>query len=298
MRHSIVLTILAATLVLSAASTRRWGEHGHTIAARAAVAALPDEMPAFFRDAAEQLVYLNPEPDRWRGGNARGADRAMDAAGAPEHFIDLELLPAARRDGILRAPDRFAFADSLRRIGEQAQTVGVLPFTMLEYSQRVRTGFQAWRRARSAEQRAFIEARIINDAGILGHYVTDASNPAHTTIHFNGWSGRNPKGYATDNRFHSRFESAFVQAHVRQNDLTPLIAREPRTFPDLRSAILAHITESNALVERLYELDKAQPFSVDDRRPEAKAFAATRLAAGAQMLRDLWWSAWVASAAP
>ena len=298
MRHSTILTILAATLVLSAAATRRWGEHGHTIAARAAVAALPDEMPAFFRDAAEQLVYLNPEPDRWRGGNARGADRAMDAAGAPEHFIDLELLPAARRAGILQAPDRFAFADSLRRIGERAQTVGVLPFTMLEYSQRLRVGFQAWRRARSAAQRAFIEARIINDAGILGHYVTDASNPAHTTIHFNGWRGRNPKGYATDNRFHSRFESAFVQAHVRQNDLTPLIAREPRTFPDLRSAILAHITESHALVERLYELDKAQPFGVDDRRPEAKTFAAARLAAGAQMLRDLWWSAWVASAAP
>jgi hypothetical protein len=32
--------------------------------------------------------------------------------------------------------------------------------------------------------------------------------------------------------------------------------------------------------------------------PEHKAFAAARLAAGAEMLRDLWYTAWVTSAAP
>src|SRR5690606_1362194 len=148
--------LIIALFATAAFSVRRWGEHGHTIAARAAVAALPAEMPAFFREAGEQLAYLNPEPDRWRGGNERGADRAMDGAGAPEHFIDLELLPAKRRDGILRAPDRFAFADSVRRLGERVQTVGTLPFTMLEYTQRLRSGFRAWRTARSAAQRAFI----------------------------------------------------------------------------------------------------------------------------------------------
>jgi hypothetical protein len=298
MRRSTIPIIFACTLVLSAATTRRWGEHGHTIAARAAVAALPAGMPAFFRDAGEQLAYLNPEPDRWRGGTESRSDRAMDQAGAPEHFIDLELLPAARRAAILRAPNRFAFADSLRRAGESVQTVGVLPFTMLEYSQRLRTGFRQWRAARTATERAFIEARIINDAGILGHYVTDAANPAHTTIHFNGWRGRNPNGYATDNRLHGRFESAHVQAHVRQTDLSAVASSAVRTFPDLRAAIVAHIDESHALVERLYQIDKVQPFGVDNFRPEAKAFAVERLSAGAMMLRDLWWTAWVTSATP
>src|SRR5690606_26729671 len=98
----------------------------------------------------------------------------------------------------------------------------------------------------------------------------------------------NPNGYATDNRFHSRFETSFVQAHVRLADLTPLVDRSPRRVDDVREAVIAHLNESHALVERLYALDKVQPFGPANRDPEAKAFAAARLAAGAQMLRDLW----------
>ncbi len=297
-RSPLLVTGSLGVLVLIAASTRRWGEHGHTIAAQAAVAALPAEMPAFFRAAGAQLVHLNPEPDRWRSGTERRRDGALEGAGAPEHFIDLEYIPAARQAAILRAPDRFAYADSLRNIGERAETVGLLPYVMLEYTQRLRVGFRAWRAARSPEQRAFIEARIINDAGILGHYVTDAANPAHTTIHYNGWRGANPNGYATDNRFHARFETAFVQAHLRVADLTPLVPDSPRAFDDVRAAVLAHIHESHALVESLYRLDKERPFGADNRNPAARAFAAERLAAGSRMLRDLWWTAWVTSASP
>jgi hypothetical protein len=290
--------LLLLALPLAGHSTRRWGERGHIIAAQAAVDALPPEMPAFFREARSQLAYLNPEPDRWRDGVEQRADRALGEAGAPEHFIDLELLPESRRAQILGARDRHDYADSLRAIGERVQTVGVLPFATLELSQRLRIAFRQWRNTRNAEERRHIEARILNDAGILGHYVTDAANPAHTTIHFNGWKGPNPKGYATDNRFHSRFESGFVQAVIRYDDVRSRLPREPRVFPDLRRAILAHIDESHAQVEPLYAQDKATPFGVDQASPVAKAFAADRLAAGSRMLRDLWWTAWVTSANP
>jgi hypothetical protein len=85
---------------------------------------------------------------------------------------------------------------------------------------------------------------------------------------------------------------------VRQADLSAVASSAVRTVPDLRAAILAHIDESHALVERLYQIDKVQPFGVDNFRPEAKAFAVERLSAGAMMLRDLWWTAWVTSATP
>jgi hypothetical protein len=295
-RLRLVLTLFLLALPLSGHSTRRWGERGHILAAQAAVDALPAEMPAFFRAGRERLAYYNPEPDRWRGGPERGADRALDDAGAPEHYIDLELIPAARRAAVLAAANRHDFADSLRGIGERVQTVGLLPFAMLEHVQRLRVGFRQWRAARTPAERLHIEARILNDAGILGHYVTDASNPAHTTIHFNGWKGPNPRGYATDNRFHSRFEGGFVQAVMRYDDVRGRVPAEPRVFPDLRQAVLAHIDESHAQVEALYAQDKATPFGVDQTDPAAKAFAADRLAAGARMLRDLWWTAWVTSA--
>lgn len=296
MRRSLLCcTALLLALPLTGLSTRRWGERGHIIAAQSAVDALPAAMPPFFREARDHLAYLNPEPDRWRDNRERQRDAGMDGAGAPEHFIDVELIPVDRRAGILGARDRHDYADSLRALGERVQTVGLAPFVMLERAQQLRVAFRQWRAARSPVERAFIEARIINEAGILGHYVTDASNPAHTTIHFNGWKGPNPKGYATDNRFHSRFESGFVQAALRYDDVRPLVPAEVRVFPDLRAAILAHVAESHAMVEPLYAQDKATPFGVDQTDPAAKAFAAERLAAGARMLRDLWWTAWVTS---
>jgi hypothetical protein len=57
------------------------------------------------------------------------------------------------------------------------------------------------------------------------------------------------------------------------------------------------VKASNALVEQLYTLDRDGHF--DPLRPishEGEAFASDRLAAGASLLRDLWWSAWVNSA--
>ncbi len=49
-------------------------------------------------------------------------------------------------------------------------------------------------------------------------------------------------------------------------------------------------------VERLYQLDKDHPFDTNTTSPEDKAFTVDRLAFGAKMLRDIWWTAWVTSA--
>src|SRR5262245_5353332 len=66
-----------------------WGGHGHTIQARAAVAALPDDMPGFFRRSADQLAYLIIEPDRWR---SRGQMNAKALTG-PSHTFKWEVAP-------------------------------------------------------------------------------------------------------------------------------------------------------------------------------------------------------------
>ena len=68
------------------------------MAARTATTALPSAMPAFFRGAADQLVYLDSEPDRWRNFELR----EMDQAWSYDHYVDLENVP----DGALDTPDR------------------------------------------------------------------------------------------------------------------------------------------------------------------------------------------------
>lgn len=169
---------------------------------------------------------------------------------------------------------------------------------MIELFQRVRVEFRLWRMETDPVKRKWIEQRIINDAGILGHYVTDAANPHHSTIHFNGWSGPNPKGYTVYSRergFHFRFEEEFVGAQIVIGDLYQHMGPEALVIRQPREEIWAFVQKSNDLVEQLYILDKQEPFAATTTSPAHKRFAAERLAAGATLLRDLWWTAWVTS---
>jgi hypothetical protein len=289
-----VLLALAPLPPATADAPVRWGEHGHRMIGEAAALALPAEMPAFFRDAAGQLAYLNPEPDRWRSRDERAFDGAMDQAHAAEHYINLERLPA----GAHAAPHRFAYLDSLRAAGIETPGPGLLPWRILELTQRLRVSFRQWRAASDPEERAWIEQRILNDAGILGHYVADGSNPHHTSIHHDGWVGPNPRGYATERGFHSRFESIYVRHNLRPADVQGAMDAAPQVFPELRSAIWQYLRTTHGHLERLYQLEQVEAFGPETRGAEHHRFAAERLAAGAEMLRDLWWTAWVTSVSP
>jgi hypothetical protein len=290
------IAISAAIGAIAAVPLFAWGQRGHYLTGQAAAAKLPDAMPNFFRAAAAQLAYLNPEPDRWRSRDESSLDPALDQATAPDHFIDMELVPADRLTAALAAPSRYAYADTLRAAGVNATTMGYLPFRILELTQRLREEFRLWRAAPNDQVREWIQARIINDAGLLGHYVADGSNPAHTSVNFNGWTGPNPNGYATDKRFHSRFESSYVETHINIDDVLAGVDSTAVSVGDLRPAIVAYLRTTNSEIEHLYQLDKAAPFDANTTAPANKQFTAARLAAGAQMLRNLWWTAWITSA--
>ena len=272
-----------------------WGFVGHEMAARAAAAVLPVEMPAFFRGAGAQLVHLNPEPDRWRVWE----QREMDQAFAYDHYIDLENVPA----DVLDAPDRFVFLRMLYEAGIERpeRDVGFLPFRIVELYQRIVSGWRRWRVEEDPLRRSWIEQRIVNDAGILGHYVTDASQPHHTTIHFNGWDADtpNPEGYTRDDGFHARFERYFVEAHVTDDDVGRYTrtGRPPSVAGSVRDAVVGHIMDAHEEVETLYRLDRDAGFDPEaPADPGARDFAAARIASGADMLAVLWWSAWLESA--
>jgi hypothetical protein len=207
---------LSLTLTLTLGGfpgTLPWGFAGHELGARAAAAGLPAEMPAFFRSSGEQLAYLNGEPDRWRVR----ALAAMDQAFNYDHYLWLENVP----DGALNAPDRYAFMEALRKAGagHDLANVGLLPFRMLELYQQLVTDWRLWRTEKDSVHRKWIEARIVDVAGILGHYVMDASNPHHASKHHNRWhpDDPNPKGYTTDPAFTAASsETSFRRTSVRK----------------------------------------------------------------------------------
>lgn len=295
------MSALGEASALSEATTlaEAWGAVGHGYAATAALETLPEGMPDFFLEAGDQLVWLNPEPDRWRDSDYP----EMNEGFRYDHYIDLENIPDP---SILdEAGDRWQFYAALLEAGVEnpQRDVGFLPFAVVELQQRLVNGFVRWRTTEDPVERRWIQERIINDAGIMGHFITDGSQPHHTTIHFNGWDEdqvENPGGFTTDRGFHSRFETRFVTAHVEQAHVTPrTVERTPRDLShDVRGEVIAFVREVNGHVHELYRIDRDHGFEPDEPAdPVSLEFAAERIADGAAMLRDLWWSAWVESEA-
>jgi hypothetical protein len=272
------------------ASLTTWGLEGHLIVGRAAAQAVPQEMPAFFRESVDQLSWLNAEPDRWKDRTERNLEEALYQSFNPGHYINLENVP----ESATMADHRLAYFEALEDAGVEAQP-GFLPFTILELTQRLRVGFRFWRRSEE-RTRVWIEQRIINDAGILGHYVADGSNPLHTTIHYNGWVGATSLGYASDTQTHTRVESRYVLHQISIDDVVPNVESSAMVFSDLRLAVWEFLEESNTLVEQLYQIDREARFNEETTAAANKVFIAARMAAGATMLRNLWWTAWVTSA--
>jgi len=275
-----------------ASPSLRWGYAGHEMAARAAVGILPEAMPAFFRDATDHLAYLAPEPDRWRVRSRP----AMDQAWSYDHYIDFENVPS----GALDAADRFTFLRRLYAAGVERPEaeVGFLPYRIVELYERLVTEWRLWHEAPPrSDRRRWVEHRILNDAGLLAHYVTDGSQPHHTTIHFDGWARGtpNPERFTTDRGFHSRFERYFVEAHVEEADLRRRMPVAPRDLQGpIRDTVVQYLRTTFATVPELYRIDRDAGF--DPRGPaseQARDFAVDRLAAGSEMLAALWQAAWL-----
>ncbi|HSY71514.1 MAG TPA: hypothetical protein VK798_04700 [Alloacidobacterium sp.] len=287
--------------LIAVPSSFGWGNEGHRLVNKLAAANLPADMPAFLHTQAaiDEIEYLGPEPDRWRGL----AEPELNAAQAPDHFIDLELadviqpLPRRRYDFIAAA-----YAASLTHPAQarelRPEHIGFQPYITNEIWERLKTAMRDYR-ALSAqhEDTKPVEAAVLFYAGWLGHYVGDGSQPLHTTINYNGWVEKeNPNGYTTDHKIHAQFEGPYVAANIKEADVRPLMAAL-HPVGDQFDDYMAYLRHSNALVERVYQLDKAHGFEGAG-TPEAKQFTAERIAAGASMLRDLIYSAWVESAKP
>ena len=277
-----------------------WGNEGHTAINRVAAEKIPASMPRFFRRAAAvtEIAYLGPEPDRWRNP----AEFALKNSQEPDHFIDLERvswldpLPKGRYEFLRKLYEKRA-STAEHPDDYLPEHVGLQPYITMEVYGRLKVAFREYRQLQAAHKPTqAVEQAIIFYAGWLGHYVADGSQPLHTTIQYNGWVGANPNGYTTQHTIHSQFETAYVAANITAKDFSGMV-KAPERIDDPFAGYVAYLRNSNSLVDNVYSLEKAGGFTGKG-SPEAFDFTTHRLAAGSQMLLNLWYTAWLESAVP
>jgi hypothetical protein len=297
-RRGIASLALIFCLMAQTQPATAWGNEGHTYINRVAAQKIPISLPLFFRRAVEEIAYLGPEPDRWRSSTEFALKNAQEA----DHFIDLERV--SWLDPF--PPGRYEFYRKLYE--KRASTtdhpddylpehVGLQPYITMEVFGRLKAAFREYRQLRAQHKPTdSVQQAIIFYAGWLGHYVADGSQPLHTTIQYNGWTGPNPNGYTTEHHIHSEFESTYVAAHITPKDFSALV-KAPEPIDDPFAAYLAYLRNSNTLVQDVYAIDKSGGF-IGKGSAAAFDFTTRRLAAGSQMLLNLWNAAWLESAVP
>jgi hypothetical protein len=148
------------------------------------------------------------------------------------------------------------------------------------------------------------QANIIYTMGVMGHFYGDASQPLHTTMHFNGWVGSNPHHYTTNHTFHAWIDGGYLLKTHIQDDLGDMskkmrpaqivtfngqTAQADQIFP----AAVSFIADQNKLVETVYQMDKDHKLSGEGEVGlEGKPFIEGQLMKAGQFLGDIWYSAW------
>jgi hypothetical protein len=284
-----------------------WGATGHEWISGIAIEKLPPSIPGFVRapEAVADIAVMGRELDR-----SKGAGRTHDAERDPGHWVSLAddgsvvgVLPLAE------LPDtREQYDTLLRAKGFTQYKAGYLPYAIVDGWQQLRKDFAYWRAAtkgaetaQSAEERAWFEADrrlrerlTLRDIGVWSHYVGDASQPLHVSVHYEGWGAYpNPNGYTTKD-FDAYFEGDFVRDNLTRSTVAVEIGPYRPCSCPIEDRAKALLLASLAQVEPLYALEKDG--GLKPRDPRGIGFTSARLAAGAAAVRDMIVDAWLASA--
>lgn len=300
----IALVALAvAVTAIAPSSASAWGDSGHRMIGEAAMRRLPKGLPAFLYTAASisDVGQYSREPDLWRkAGLVHDADRdpahliRLDDTGMSLAGMGLADLPATRS----------LYEAALRAKGFDPAVAGYLPYSLADAYLQVTKDMAFLRvialagvREKDPMKQAWLKEALrrrqdltLRDIGILSHYIGDAAQPMHMSVHYDGWGDfPNPQGYTTAH-IHWPLEGAYVRQNVTLkgvlDDMTPYAP-----CADKVETCIAHRLEHDFKeVMPLYELEKDSGFKPGD--PRGGAYMTGRLAHGASDLRDMLGEAW------
>jgi len=307
---SLKVLALAAALAAPAQSALAWGASGHRLVGVLGARSLPADVPAFLRteSAIAAIGEYAREPDRWKG-SGKVHDHDRDSA----HFLDIDdegrmyggpmftvaTIPATRAD----------YETALRAVGVDSWKAGYLNYALIDGYQQLVKDFTYWRvltaalkiekdPTRLAYYTADLKRReelLLRDLGVWAHYVGDASQPLHLSVHYNGWGDYpNPNGYTQSRAIHGSFEGPLAKAVGDPVQVAALMPAYTDCACSVETRVVGYLTQTWKLTEPLYALEKAGALVETD--PRGRAFVQKQLAVGAAALRDLVTDAWKASA--
>ncbi|HDH99763.1 MAG: hypothetical protein DRQ14_04330 [Candidatus Latescibacterota bacterium] len=254
-----------------------WWERGHRIATEAVMRMLPGDMPRFFRASGDVLVPLSAAPDRWK----KYGD-VVHAGWRWDHFMDLELLDLPLGEFLEKFPDRFSAMEHW--CGGDGRIPGFLPYHILELYEALKGVFGELKEKPSDPS---LQVQALFFAGSLAHFAEDLSQPLHLTVHYDGRVDE--KGDVVSNEgIHERFEGPLVE-HIDLRDVLPYM-HPPEELGDVKEALVRAMERSYGFVKEVYALDDRG--ELEKATPMAVRFAAMRLAEGAQLVANLWYTAW------
>jgi hypothetical protein len=312
------LLISLCSFAIITMPTRAWDYEGHRMVNQLALASLPTNFPAFIRNAAatERIAFLGGEPDRWRNSvspvskHAHGPD-FFDIDELAPHGLTPTTASPFRYDFVAQIKsareknsEKFPAIDPAKNLDHTRDLPGFLPWALNEQFLKLESAFSYLKTYEqyggTPEEIANAQQNIIYIMGVIGHYAGDAAQPLHTTKHYNGWLGNNPKNYSTKTSIHAWIDGGFIRsAGIRFDDLKPkvrgakLLWAKAEAGRGVFEESMAFVGAQFQLVEKTYELDrdgKLSPSKGDV--TEGREFIGGQLIKGGQLLGDLWFSAW------
>ncbi len=279
-RASRIALVIAAVFFLASISlsdrAAAWDSATHRAIARLAVQALPaSALKSALASREFELENFSVEPDsvlKQRYGKAEER----------RHYLDVERFGDDPWPSLV--PD---LRTMRRRFGSRTlDESGTLPWTIEQVSGELES---AWRRGDCAS--------VLRLSGYLAHYVGDASQPLHTTIHFDG--------YARDRGVHARFERT-VDAAI--GTLAPQAASAVRIEPinDVWTPAIAEIRDAHGLFHQVIRDDRVArdqdayggPQYQRAMLREDGAMVAGQIARAASVLAELWLYEWRRAGSP
>jgi hypothetical protein len=280
----ISLSLVACWLLISS-----WGFLVHKTVQQLAIYQLPKSIRPFFYQHKDKLVYDAPRPD---------IRRNQDSTEATKHFIDLEMYGSNAANNM-----PLDWNEAIKKYTRDSLLkYGYVPYHVIYMKGKLTDAFKAQNKD-----------SILFYASDLGHYISDANVPLHTTVNYDGQL-TNQKG------MHSLWESMIPEIEITHYNLYSKHKASYLKNPE--QAIWGAVRTAAALVPEMLAKEKelslsftdAQKYRVQIRRGKeyksytsdfAKAYAGSlkssindQLLASANLIADFYYTAWVDAGRP
>jgi hypothetical protein len=279
--YSLIVLIIAFTC-------SSWGFFAHKKINRLAVFTLPSGMIKFYKSNIYYLTEHAVDPDK---------RRYADSAEAARHYLDADHYGHAPFDSI---PERWK--DAVDKFSEDTlKAYGIIPWQIQ------RTYYSL---VKAFENRD--SSKILKYSADLGHYISDAHVPLHTTENYNGqltnqvgihgfWESRLPELYSRDYDFFVG-KAKYIENTLKESwkivrntysykDSVLLIeARLSKKFPSDRKF---SFSERNGIVVKEYSEEYSNAY-----HQALNGMVERQMRASIIKIGSFWYSAWIDAGQP